>query len=371
MRSTLNPRQADNNRLRGGIAMTITVGGSLPPGTVDEEYYAELTATGGTPPYTWISDTPLPDGLELAPLPDSQQAAIRGVPTESGSTQCTIRVTDSAGGTAPYPVSLDFSARLTIATEDLPPGVEGKPYTATLNAAGGSGPYTWTASGAPGGLSVNAHTGAISWTPATAGTRFTIQAADSAGRTAEGSVAITVRPARWWNRLSHIGNWLALLALGVPAFGSLWIAIYSFATPGAHWSYLGTGMLTAIAAFLSGCFIGFLFGIPKVISSGQLRHNKPSQTYVPSTNLAEVSDWLTKLLLGAGLVQLTRLGTPIGHLINTVAAGLTPATATVPSSAATVMAGAILFGYAVIGLLDAYVVTTMWYQQRLEKLMST
>jgi hypothetical protein len=31
------------------------------------------------------------------------------------------------------------------------------------------------------------------------------------------------------------------------------------------------------------------------------------------------------------------------------------------------MAGAILFGYAAIGLLDAYVVTTMWYQQKLEK----
>jgi hypothetical protein len=128
-------------------------------------------------------------------------------------------------------------------------------------------------------------------------------------------------------------------------------------------------MLTALAAFLSGCVAGFLFGIPRVVSSGQLRHDRGSQAYTPSTNLAEVSDWLTKLLLGAGLVQLTRLGAPIGHLIDTVAAGLTPAAApTVPSSAAKVMAGAILFGYAAFGLLDAYVVTTMWYRQKLEKL---
>jgi hypothetical protein len=35
------------------------------------------------------------------------------------------------------------------------------------------------------------------------------------------------------------------------------------------------------------------------------------------------------------------------------------------------MAGAILFGYAAIGLLDAYVVTTMWYQQELEKQASS
>jgi hypothetical protein len=182
---------------------------------------------------------------------------------------------------------------------------------------------------------------------------------------------VTVRPARWWDRWSHIGNWLAVLALGVPAFGSLWILSYSFATPGPHWSYLGTGMLTAIAAFLSGCVVGFLFGIPRVVSSGQLRHDKATQAYVPSTNIAEVSDWLTKLLLGAGLVQLTRLGEPIGHLIVSVAAGLTPAGAQpFPSSAANVKAGAILFGYVAIGLLNAYVVTTVWYQRKLGDLTS-
>ena len=162
----------------------------------------------------------------------------------------------------------------------------------------------------------------------------------------------------------HVGTWLAFLALVLSALGSIWIVIYSFATPGSHLSYLGAGMLTALAAFLSGCVVGFLFGIPRVVSSGQLRHDKGSQGYVPSTNLAEVSDWLTKLLLGAGLVQLTHLGAPTGHLIDTVAAGLTPPTVSkIPSSAAKVMAGAILFGYAAIGLLDAYVVTTMWYQQ--------
>ena len=174
----------------------------------------------------------------------------------------------------------------------------------------------------------------------------------------------------WWERLSEMGNWLALLALGVPMFGSLWIVIYAFGTPGQHWSYLGIGMSTAIAAFLSGCLIGFLFGVPRVVSSGQLRHDihrgDGSGMYTPSSNLAEVSDWLTKLLLGAGLVQLTRLGAPISHLINSVAAGLTATTAaTSPSSAAKVMAGAILFGYVAIGILDSYVVTTVWYQRKL------
>lgn len=122
------------------------------------------------------------------------------------------------------------------------------------------------------------------------------------------------------------------------------------------------------SGFLIGCLIGFLFGIPKVVSSGQARLGSGSAEYAPSSNLAEVSDWLTKLLLGAGLVQLTHLGAPIGHLIDTVGAGLTATTVTSgPSSAAKVMAGAILFGYVAIGMLDAYVVTTVWYQNRLSK----
>ena len=180
------------------------------------------------------------------------------------------------------------------------------------------------------------------------------------------------RPRGWGSRVFHVGNWLAFLALAVPVLGGLWIVIYSFATPGRHWSYLGTGMLTALAAFLAGCVVGFLFGIPRVVSSGQLRQQQGSVAYTPSSNLAEVSDWLTKLLLGAGLVQLTHLGAPLGHLIDSVAGGLTAGSGTpVPSSAAKVMAGSILFGYAAIGLLDAYVVTTMWYQQKLEKQADT
>jgi hypothetical protein len=347
--------------------MAITVGGNPPPGMVGDAYDTELAATGGTPPYTWTPNPPLPDGLELAPLSGGHQAAIRGTPTKEGSGQYTISVTDSANDTMAYEVRLNINPKLAISTPaDLLSGLEGKRYAAAIEAAGGSPPYTWTISGAPDGLSLDAKTGAITWSGATVGTaRFAVQAADSAGHTDGRDFTISIRRARWWERLFHVGSWLALLALGIPALGGLWIVIYAFATAGSHWSYLGVGMSIALAAFLSGCLIGFLFGIPRVVSSGQLRQQESDQ-YSPSSNLAEVSDWLTKLLLGAGLVQLTHLATPISHLIDNIAAGLTPTTVTGTSSAAKVMAGSILFGYAVIGMLDAYVVTTVWYQNKLE-----
>ena len=84
---------------------------------------------------------------------------------------------------------------------------------------------------------------------------------------------------------------------------------------------------------------------------------------VSRSNLAEVSDWLTKLLLGAGLVQLTRLGAPVAQLIDNIAAGLHSTAAS--ASGAKVAAGAILFGYTITGILVRYVVTTLWYQKRI------
>jgi hypothetical protein len=338
---------------------------------VDDAYRAELIAAGGTPPYTWTPNPPLPDGLEVAPLPGGQQAAIQGTPTKDGSGKYTINVTDSQSGEATYEVHLTINPKLAISTPpDLPSAVEGKRYVAALDATGGALPYAWTISGAPDGLILDPKTGSITWSSPTAGTaRFAVQAADNAGHIDGGNFTIPIRHAHWWEKLFHIGTWLSILALGIPALGGLWILIYAFATPGSHLSYLGVGMSTALAAFLSGCLVGFLFGIPRVVSSGQLRQ-QTTDPYSPSSNLAEVSDWLTKLLLGAGLVQLTHLATPISHLIDYVAAGLTPTSATGASSAAKVMAGSILFGYAVIGMLDAYVVTTVWYQNKLEEIKS-
>lgn len=171
-------------------------------------------------------------------------------------------------------------------------------------------------------------------------------------------LVIKVRPSLR-SLLFHTSNYLIVLGGGLPTAGAALILFYAIATPGSILGYLGVGLLTAFAAFLIGGLGGFLFGIPKMVSSGLTRQTVGPQ-YAPSSNLAEVSDWLTKLLLGAGLVQLTHLGPPIGKLIDNVAKGLYMKPADI--HAAQVMAGAILFGYTALGLLDGYVMTTTWYQ---------
>ncbi len=186
----------------------------------------------------------------------------------------------------------------------------------------------------------------------------------STNETTEGSSSS--RPFSW---VKHATPWLVLLALGILLGGIAWIWIYAFNTPGSHWSYVAVGMLTALAALLVGFFTGFLIGVPRSVSSGQVRLSKNGVS--PSSNLAEISDWLTKLLLGAGLVSLSRLGGPIGRLIDDVAGGLHGVNSDAAIfQAAKVTSGAIMIAFAVLGLLVGYIVTSTWYERRLEKVFS-
>ena len=77
---------------------------SLPAATVGETYDANLTAGGGTPPYSWSSTGLLPSGLTL----DGAAGTIAGTPTAVGTTSFTVVLTDAAmpAGTAMAPLEI-------------------------------------------------------------------------------------------------------------------------------------------------------------------------------------------------------------------------------------------------------------------------
>lgn len=145
---------------------------TLPAGTINQPYpNMQLSATGGTGPYTWSVSPALPNGLGI----NASSGLISGIPLagSNGTTTHAFTVTDS---TLPIhqtvstpPISLTIIsnlAPLTITTSTLPEGTEEKSYGASMQASGGVIPFTWSVSpGLPKGLRLNAWTGEISGKP--------------------------------------------------------------------------------------------------------------------------------------------------------------------------------------------------------------
>jgi hypothetical protein len=94
----------------------------------------------------------------------------------------------------------------------------------------------------------------------------------------------------------------------IPALGGLGVLItlvyVSQVGGGKRWSVFGTAIVIAAAAAVVGGVVGFLFGIP--LTSKQRAAGASDSQYEPNTNLEQVSDWLTKIIVGVGLVQVGR-----------------------------------------------------------------
>ena len=102
-------------------------------------------------------------------------------------------------------------------------------------------------------------------------------------------------------------SWQTYLSLAVLT-GLASIALH--ATGGEFRTQLGAGFFLAGSSLLGGVLVGFLFAIPKSDSSlgNSIRSTEESRgasKYSLNTNLEDISDWLSKMIVGVGLVQLT------------------------------------------------------------------
>jgi hypothetical protein len=211
-----SPSQALSLTVDPPPALKITTT-SLPSGAAGTAYYAGLLATGGVAPYTWsITSGSLPAWASL----NASTGAISGMPNAAGTTNFTVQVTDSESPTVsvtqPLSITIAPALALTISGASLPNGNVGIAYTATLAAAGGVTPYTWSISSGslPSWAQLDSLTGVISGTPDAKGTtNFTVQVTDSSATpvSATQALSITINPAIGPNAGELKGNYAFLL----------------------------------------------------------------------------------------------------------------------------------------------------------------
>ena len=158
--------------------------GTVPNGTVAVAYSQTLTASGGVAPYNFtVTAGALPAGLTLSP-----GGLLSGTPTAGGTFNFTVTATDTSPFPGPFAGSRAYTVVIAAPTIVLPAtplagGTLGAAYSAAITpASGGTAPYAYavTAGALPGGLTLNAATGAITGTPSALGTfNFSITATDS------------------------------------------------------------------------------------------------------------------------------------------------------------------------------------------------
>jgi subtilisin-like proprotein convertase family protein len=104
---------------------------------------------------------------------------------------------DSVGGTGQCEIAhaVVVGGGPTVANPGNQTGTVGTATSLTLAASGGTAPYTWSATGLPAGLSINATTGVVSGTPTTANSYpVTVTATDAAARPGNASFTWTINP---------------------------------------------------------------------------------------------------------------------------------------------------------------------------------
>jgi hypothetical protein len=128
--------------------------------------------------------------------------------------------------------------------------------------------------------------------------------------------------------------------------------------------HLPPALLWAFACLVTGVLIGFIFGVPTIINNrlpdtsqnnvvqAVLKPADARKLVEANTNLTQVSDWLTKVIIGAGLVELRELP----GFISTISAQIATGMANEDLAYAKVFAGGIVIAFSVYGFIFGYLI---------------
>ena len=160
----------------------------------------------------------------------------------------------------------------------------------------------------------------------------------------------------------------AFLSIALLGVGAMFVYALQW-KPEGFARIFGGSLMLALASIAAGICLGFLFGIPRT-----LQGDRPSPPPAPAsdnavgatpstssqataahlgvnTNLEQISDWLTKIIVGLGLINLEKLPGKIRSLITQVAPAV---------GGDFGVALSIVSGYAVCGFMLGYLLTRLY-----------
>ncbi|MEO5337846.1 MAG: hypothetical protein H7841_13295 [Magnetospirillum sp. WYHS-4] len=148
----------------------------------------------------------------------------------------------------------------------------------------------------------------------------------------------------------------------------------SFGVP-ASLRFLGLSALIASAAFAVGAFFGFLFGYPKGNPDAEKATPEGPSATVTNTNLDQISDWLTKLLVGASLASLAKVpdflkntSDWLGRYLDATLVGANGDGPALTLGAGVALVLVVL--YSVFGFLSGFLLSRLWLQGAFERASS-
>lgn len=188
---------ASGNTVTSGFTIKITnplvlPAATLASGITGKPYTPQIipSATGGTGPYVYTASN-LPPGLAF----NATTNEITGTPTVAGTYTFPVSVTDADGKTITTNYTIGITNPLILPSAVLADGAAGTGYTpqAIPSATGGMGPYTYSATGVPPGLTFNPTTLQITGTPSQAGNyTVSVTVVDAQGNTASNTYPLKV-----------------------------------------------------------------------------------------------------------------------------------------------------------------------------------
>ena len=112
-------------------------------------------------------------------------------------------------------------------------------------------------------------------------------------------------------------------------------------------------LIWSVACLMAGAVVGFLFGIPKILQSEKITSpqegNRIHYRQQVNTNLEQISDWLTKIIVGLGLIELRNIPGYLRKLANLLSEGL--------EQSNQAFAFALIVYFSILGFLFGYLAT--------------